>query len=410
MLVGDSLIETKQVEFKVNDLIIQSNDLIEAYYDNELTTLEHKFIRYVASKIKKNDSQFPDYTITVKEFAEVMNVKGNNYHSQVKELADDLTRKRIKIRSSNDKMGWFPWFSAIIYDNGTVHVSFNPIIKDYLISLDSRFTGYSFDDIKKLKSGYTVRVYELLKQYEKIGKRTIELDELKRMIGVGDKYPVYGNFKQRILNVAKKELEATGELYFSFKEVKQGRKTVAIDFNIHKKSPKQQTPLSKEAQEFIESVKKSLYIHGIDISDKKILTWKKYGIELILEVLEEIKHRDIENYENYISKVLKSKYENKDVDPDIGKEENTSKEVIDDINEIDESLLNLARQNIVAKYAPGKELIPDYFLEKEVIPFFMKFMNVSEKVASELWEKYKTIIMYQIKTKKDEQLQKRYNR
>lgn len=126
--------------------------------------------------------------------------------------------------------------------------------------------------------------------------------------------------------------------------------------------------------------------------------------------MEEIKHRDIENYENYISKVLKSKYENKDVDPDIGKEENTSKEVIDDINEIDESLLNLARQNIVAKYAPGKELIPDYFLEKEVIPFFMKFMNVSEKVASELWEKYKTIIMYQIKTKKDEQLQKRYNR
>uniref|UniRef100_UPI001563F3EE hypothetical protein n=1 Tax=Aeromonas sp. Ne-1 TaxID=1675689 RepID=UPI001563F3EE len=61
-------------------------------------------------------------------------------------------------------------------------------------------------------------------------------------------------------------------------------------------------------------------------------------------------------------------------------------------------------------YAPDKELIPDYFLEKEVIPFFMKFMNVSEKVASELWEKYKTIIMYQIKTKKDEQLQKRYNR
>lgn len=126
--------------------------------------------------------------------------------------------------------------------------------------------------------------------------------------------------------------------------------------------------------------------------------------------MEEIKHRDIENYENYISKVLKSKYENKEVDPDIGKVENTSKEIIDDINEIDESLLNLARQNIVAKYAPGKELIPDYFLEKEVIPFFMKFMNVSEKVASELWEKYKTIIMYQIKTKKDEQLQKRYNR
>ncbi|MGV3240506.1 replication initiation protein, partial [Streptococcus hyovaginalis] len=125
------MIETKQVEFKVNDLIIQSNDLIEAYYDNELTTLEHKFIRYVASKIKKNDSQFPDYTIPVKEFAEVMNVKGNNYHSQVKELSDDITRKRIKIRSSNDKMGWFPWFSSIIYVNSHVDVYFNPIIKDF---------------------------------------------------------------------------------------------------------------------------------------------------------------------------------------------------------------------------------------------------------------------------------------
>ena len=57
-------------------------------------------------------------------------------------------------------------------------------MKPFLLSLKSHFTTYDVRNILKLPSTYSVRIYELLKQYEKIGKRRFDLQELKEIIGV----------------------------------------------------------------------------------------------------------------------------------------------------------------------------------------------------------------------------------
>ncbi len=65
-----------------------------------------------------------------------------------------------------------------------IDVSFHPVMKPFLLSLKSHFTAYDARNILKLPSTYSIRIYELLKQYERIGQRRFDLQELKEIIGV----------------------------------------------------------------------------------------------------------------------------------------------------------------------------------------------------------------------------------
>ncbi|WP_158413541.1 replication initiation protein [Gracilibacillus boraciitolerans] len=216
---------------KQNQMVVQSNNLVEAYYDSDLTATEHKIIRYAASKIKSNPDQFPTVSFDVKEFMRAGGLKGNAYHKKIEIIGDELSGKRIKIQN-DQKIGWFPWLSSLVYDNGTIYLSFNTLIKDLLLELEGQFTKYNYQYIGDMRSSYSIRLYELLKQYAPIGKRRFDLLVLKKMLGVDGKYKGYGQFKQRVLNQAKKELDRKGKLIFSFEEIKQGRQVKEIVFFI----------------------------------------------------------------------------------------------------------------------------------------------------------------------------------
>lgn len=53
----------------------------------------------------------------------------------------------------------------------------------YLLQLKERFTRYELKNILYFKNKYSIRIYELLKQYEKIGKREINIKELRGYLG-----------------------------------------------------------------------------------------------------------------------------------------------------------------------------------------------------------------------------------
>jgi hypothetical protein len=108
-----------------------------------------------------------------------------------------------------------------------------------------------------------------LKQYLSIGWREFGLDELKEILGLeNDQYPVFSDFKKRVLTQAHKEMEAKGskcDLTFQLETIKEGKKITRLRFIIIKRSPEQpqraepvqkapaakkQPPLSPEMIEF----------------------------------------------------------------------------------------------------------------------------------------------------------------
>lgn len=82
------------------------------------------------------------------------------------------------------------------------------------------------------------RIYELLKQYESIGHRTLKFEEMKKMFELEDKYPLFANFYTKVIVPSLKEInEHTDLLVTKAEQIKEGKKTQAIrfEFKVQKK-------------------------------------------------------------------------------------------------------------------------------------------------------------------------------
>jgi plasmid replication initiation protein len=88
--------------------------------------------------------------------------------------------------------------------------------------------------ILPMRSSYSKRVYLLLKEYAKIGSRTIELSELQEILKVPKSLKIYNRFKEKVLLKTKADIDKFTDLKIDFKEKKIGKKVVSIIFTIKK--------------------------------------------------------------------------------------------------------------------------------------------------------------------------------
>lgn len=86
----------------------------------------------------------------------------------------------------------------------------------------------------QFKSIHAIRIYELLKQYQNIGKRILSIKEIKDCCEVNDKLKTYPNFKKKLLLISQREINQKSDMYIEFERIKKSRKIVAIKFKISK--------------------------------------------------------------------------------------------------------------------------------------------------------------------------------
>lgn len=215
-----------------NAMIVKSNMLVEASY--KLTAQEQRVILTLTSKIRPDDEDFKEYCISVKEFATLTGVSLKWKYDDVKEITKKLIGRVFTIHEATGPLQ-LAWVSSAKYHEGegTVTLRFDPGLKPYLLQLKDCFTKYSLALALRLKSSFSIRIYELLKQYEKVGTRAFHLDELKAKLGIAeDQYKLYGHFKAKVLKVAQEELAEKTDLSFDYEEIKVGRGVGKIRFMI----------------------------------------------------------------------------------------------------------------------------------------------------------------------------------
>ena len=61
-------------------------------------------------------------------------------------------------------------------------MKFSPVLEPYLLNLKETYTKYRLGYVIHFKSEYSFRLYEIMKQYEKIGERTVPIEELKEQL------------------------------------------------------------------------------------------------------------------------------------------------------------------------------------------------------------------------------------
>lgn len=224
---------------KINGVVVKSNEIVEASY--KLSIQEQRIILYMASLIQKDDAEFNIVKLSIDEFTKLLGLSGKSKHKEMKDIASKLRRRELVIikPKSELRMSWLAseeYFSG----EGYIELEFSSKLKPYLLQLKERFTKFQFKDVVRLKHLYSIRFYELLKQYETIGWRYFELEELRTILGIElGEYKLYGDFKKYVVAPVKKEFDqkySAGELNFTFEyeEKKACRRVAGLKFEILK--------------------------------------------------------------------------------------------------------------------------------------------------------------------------------
>ncbi len=263
---------------KKSPLITQSNHLTEARYS--LTVAEQRLVLTMLSFIAPDDCDFKEYEIKVLDFKTMLGINTNAVYDQFRDTLKTLASRVIYIPQGKNGKDYLisHWFSSAQYDSSrnSVKISFDKKLKPYLLELKEQFTKYRLFVIAQFKSSYTIRIYMLLKQYETLGFREFDLDDLKNILDIDAKsYDDFKRFRSRVINQAKKEFETknkeTGgymsDITFDLETIRTGRKITRLRFNIKKQSYQERLPIDlPEAgiQEFSESpAREALEKYGI---------------------------------------------------------------------------------------------------------------------------------------------------
>lgn len=200
-------------------------------------------------------------------------------------------------------------------------MKFSPVLEPYLLNLKETYTKYRLGYVIHFKSEYSFRFYELMKQYETIGERTITVEEIKDLLMIdNNKYTKYSHLKAKVVQKAIEEINKYSDIKVNLeKEEKEGKKVVGLVFSINKNDYKYPIDHWLEYEQYSKKTKRELQksLNGLILSRYKItLDSTKTDLfckEAILQLVMELKSNTYENNNikypiPYFTKILQEKH------------------------------------------------------------------------------------------------------
>lgn len=220
----------------INNKVTQSNDLVIAQY--KLSLNEQKIMLCLISLIQPTDTDFKVYKLKIKDLLDILDIKNKKFYKEVQIITGNLIRRWITFTSPERDLQ-INWLSSAEYfkNEWYVELSIDPKLKPYLLNLKNNFLSYDFSIAIRFRSAYTIRIFQLLlANYRKYKKNNFifTLDFLRWLLNLEeDQYKLFSNFKARVLEPAKVELESKHKkFFFEYKEMKDKNKVHSIEFII----------------------------------------------------------------------------------------------------------------------------------------------------------------------------------
>ena len=295
-------------KLSLDNQVVKSNKMIQGKY--KMSALEQKLVLTLCSKIKSDDDMFMEFTMTVNEFANFLGIDNKDYefNRTLKRKCKILNNKDIEMNlGTKENPDWlfFHWFEYIRYIPGTatIKMKFSPVLEPYLLNLKETYTKYRLGYVINFKSEYSFRFYEIMKQYESIGERTITIEEIKDLLMIDkDKYTKYSHLKAKVIQKAIEEINKYSDIKINLeKEEKEGKKVVGLVFSINKNDFRypvdnwlEYEKYNKKTKEELQTILDNLILarYKIHLSNNSTDLFCK---EAILELIMELKSNEYEN-------------------------------------------------------------------------------------------------------------------
>jgi len=194
--------------------------------------------------VQKEDMPEQEYVISIRDYVEKSELKGNSANENLKEACFEIMSKPIYIGKKGTKDFLIVnWASSCRYIDGDAIIKFriSPDLLPYIINLKEKYLKYNIKNILSLRSEYVIRLYEWLKdelntkaRYGKSAEIIITVEELREKFEIPVSYQ-WQHMKERILNKAQKDFLKYTDIKFDWEVASKIRKAVySIKFKIYK--------------------------------------------------------------------------------------------------------------------------------------------------------------------------------
>lgn len=222
--------------------VIEKRNVLNEIRCNNMHLQELRFFTIYLSRINARD---PENTrlvrFTLSDFVTIMDLENVNI-SKLKATTNSLLCKVVNVPTESGGYRSFQLFKECTLekdentDEWYIEIDAHDRALPLMFDFKRDYFTYELWNALRLTSSNQLRMYEILKQYQKKGERTIELEQLKRYLFIGeDEYPRFDNFKAKVLEACKKALKDNTDISFEYELIKKARgKVHAVKFSIFK--------------------------------------------------------------------------------------------------------------------------------------------------------------------------------
>ena len=218
--------------------IVEKRNVLNELRTTLHTTQELRLFSIYLSKINPYDKNTRIVRFPLSDFQRIMNFGKLNI-AQLKASASSVLKSQVFLPKENGGFKGVNLFETFDVDqdgSGNWYVEINatnaalPLMFDF----KDRYFKYELWNALRLKAPSQIRMYEILKQYETIGKREIEVKKLQELLGVN--YTRWDRFKAKVLDSCQQALKETTDIYYTYERGKTGTggKWLTIIFYISK--------------------------------------------------------------------------------------------------------------------------------------------------------------------------------
>lgn len=218
--------------------VYKRNDMIQKGR-HELTLQEQKCVLYAISKIKPEDSVFQEYSLELSQFYKVCGLQNESY-TELKEILIGLKQKTWWVETAPNVESTVSWFNKVRTNkkSGTVTVRFDDDMMPYLLELSKGgkfYTHYELKYVLAMKSQYSIRLYELLKSYQRNNYEWFfDIENLKKQLNC-ENYKNFYDLRRWVLDPAVAEINEFTDIKIAWAPVKEGRKVTRVTFFMYEK-------------------------------------------------------------------------------------------------------------------------------------------------------------------------------
>lgn len=221
--------------------LVEKRNVLNELRSNNMTVQELRFFSIYLSKINSRDISTRKVRFSLADFQKIMEFGRLNIN-QLRASTNSLLGKVVNVP---DERGGFTAFTLFKRcrvsrddnDEWYVEIDASDDALPLMFDFKTRYFTYELWNALRLKSANQVRMYEILKQYEHVGKRELTITELRELLGISpDEYPRWDNFKKRVLDSCQQALAENTDISYTYECGKTGKggKWLTIIFHITK--------------------------------------------------------------------------------------------------------------------------------------------------------------------------------